>query len=430
MASGVVESRNMKLLAHNDLAGYGSCGEGLSMHVGKDGRRTLFIAQLFAPGDFTGVDVTDPRNPKVIVQTTLPHTSMRSNSLSVVGDTLAVCRQANKLGMKPAGLEMFDVSNPEQPKSIGFYDVSNPNCYGTHFVWYVDGQYAYLSSGTKDFDPISPRESWMMLILDVKDPTNMKEVGRWWLPGTSKRDGVPPPRSHADKIAEMLGVTIPPQDERPHRYKVGDWNCFDVGNRVHDVYVYPDHPDRLYLSYLDAGFMILDIADKSRPKLVSQVDYHPPMSGHTHTAMPLFSKGLLAITEESLTEDCYDHPKLLRFADIRYEKNPVLISAAPLPDSEPYCGKGRFGAHNIYHNPPLPGSWFSEDIIIGCFFSAGIRAFDIRNPYRPEEIGHLIPDAPDGIPAIQMNHLHIDENGIIYAVDRDKGGLYVVELTP
>ena len=75
----------------------------------------------------------------------------------------------------------------------------------------------------------------------------------------------------------------------------------------------------------------------------------------------------------------------------------------------------------------MPGSWINEDVIVGCFFSAGVRAFDIRNPMRPEEIAYLIPDAPEGLPAIQMNDLHIDERGIIYVNERSANGLYVME---
>ena len=64
---------NMKLLAHHELAGYGGMGEGISMQLTGDGRRILWLAHESAPKNFSGVDVTDPRNPKLIVQTDLPH---------------------------------------------------------------------------------------------------------------------------------------------------------------------------------------------------------------------------------------------------------------------------------------------------------------------------------------------------------------------
>ena len=72
---------NMRLLAHHELAGFGGLGEGISMQQTRDGRRVLWLAHEAAPKNFTGVDVTDPRNPRLLVQTELPHMKMRSNSL-------------------------------------------------------------------------------------------------------------------------------------------------------------------------------------------------------------------------------------------------------------------------------------------------------------------------------------------------------------
>ena len=37
----------------------------------------------------------------------------------------------------------------------------------------------------------------------------------------------------------------------------------DNGFRAHNTNVYPQRPDRCYLGYLDAGMIILDIADKA-----------------------------------------------------------------------------------------------------------------------------------------------------------------------
>ena len=56
-------SRNMKLLAHHELAGFGGMGEGMAMQLAKDGRRILWMAHESAPKNFTAVDVSDPRAP-------------------------------------------------------------------------------------------------------------------------------------------------------------------------------------------------------------------------------------------------------------------------------------------------------------------------------------------------------------------------------
>src|SRR6478672_8776471 len=112
-------SLNMKLLAQHELGGL---GEGMSVQLARDGRRILWLAHESAPKNFTGVDVTDPRNPKLVVQTELPHMKVRSNSLDVVGDILAVAYQTQVPGLKPAGVDLFDISTPESPRLISHFD--------------------------------------------------------------------------------------------------------------------------------------------------------------------------------------------------------------------------------------------------------------------------------------------------------------------
>ena len=123
---------NFKLLAQNNLGGFGGMGEGMSITIAKDGRRILWLAHESAPKNFTGVDVTDPRKPRVIVQTDLPHAKMRSNSLEAAGDVMAVAYQVSTPGMKPAGFELFDIGDPEKPRSISTFDASGPSSRGCH----------------------------------------------------------------------------------------------------------------------------------------------------------------------------------------------------------------------------------------------------------------------------------------------------------
>src|SRR5437773_8136939 len=106
---------NFKQLGHNALDGFGGMGEGMSMQLAKDGRRILWMAHESAPKNFTAVDVSDPRNPKVVVQTELPHAKVRSNSLDVVGDIMAVAYQTSAVNTKPAGFDLFDIGTPENP---------------------------------------------------------------------------------------------------------------------------------------------------------------------------------------------------------------------------------------------------------------------------------------------------------------------------
>ncbi len=397
-------SWNMKLISHNELAGFGGVGEGINMQVTNDGRRVLWLAHESAPKNFTAVDVNDVKNPKVLVQTELPHSGVRSNSLDVVGNIMAVAYQTKKTGDKPAGFDLFDISKPEAPKLITHFDASGPHSRGAHCVWFVDGEYVHLTSGSDDFTPTHPNDFQFYRIIDVKNPSKPVETGRWWYPGTHAGDQAPPPPRHPK---------------------------FDGGYRPHNTNVYPKRPDRAYIAYLDGGAVILDISDKSRPKQVGGWCHSPPFNGFTHTVMPLFGRDLLIVTDECTKDDGIDWPKLGWVVDARVESNLVPVSTLPLPPVESFSRRGgRFGAHNLHENLPGPASFQSDTIVVGTFFNGGVRAFDTSNPFQPKEVAYYVPGAhklsPKG--AIQINDVWVDEKGLVYAVDRFSGGLYILEM--
>lgn len=396
---------NMKLLAHHELAGFGGIGEGMNMQKTRDGRRILWLAHESAPKNFTAVDVTDPRNPKMVVQTDLPHADVRSNSLDVVGDIMAVAYQTRKWGMKPAGFDLFDIAKPEEPRLIAHYDTSGPCSRGAHCVWFVDGEYVHLTSGAPDFEPTHEKDDQFYQIIDVRNPSKPVEVGRWWYPGTRKGDSAPPPPRHPR---------------------------FDGGYRPHNTNVYPQRPDRAYVGYIDGGAWILDISDKAHPKPVGHLQYSPPYNGFTHTVMPLIERGLLIITDECVRDDGEDWPKLAWVVDARVESNLVPVATLPLPPAEVFTKRGgRFGAHNLHENQPSPCAFRSETLVFATFFNAGVRAYDISNPFQPREVGYFVPGAPKLSPkgSAQINDVWVDENRLVYTVDRFTGGLYILEPT-
>ena len=403
MAQPQEEARNLQLLSHHDLDGYGNGGEGIALQVTKSGRRILYIAHESAPKDFTGIDVTDPRDPRLVVQTELHRDGIRSNSLALVGDLLLVAYQSSAPGTPSVGVGIYDVGDPANPKQVSFFDTSGPHSRGAHCLWFVDGKYAHVSTGAADFVPTNPKDDQFYMIVDVGNPVSPTEAGRWWLPGTKEGDSQPAPQRHAD---------------------------FDAGFRLHNANVYPQRPDRAYLGYLDAGAISLDISDMSRPSMVSRVDYHPPFPGFTHTVLPLFQRELMIVTDEAVTEDCSDWPKLTWVMDMRQETNPVIVSTMPMPAKENFCGRGgRFGSHNIHENQPVPTSWVSETVIVGAYFNAGVRVHDIGDPFRPQEVAYYVPPVPEGATGVNINDVYVDENALVYAIDRTRGGLYILEMT-
>jgi hypothetical protein len=186
------------------------------------------------------------------------------------------------------------------------------------------------------------------------------------------------------------------------------------------------------VGYIDGGAIILDIADKSRPRMISQLDYHPPMSGFTHTVLPLLSRETLIVSDEAIQPGGGDWPKPVWVVDVRDETRPLITGTLPLPAVEEFAGRGgRFGAHNLHENHPLPTALRSDDLVYGAYFNAGVRVHDVSNPWAPKELGYYIPAAPEGsrFDAAQMNDVYVDENGLIYAIERFTGGLYILEGT-
>jgi hypothetical protein len=398
------DARNMRLLAQHALDGSGNVGEGMCIQLTRDRRRVLWLAHESPPKNATAVDVTNPRKPAVIFQSDLPHARMRSNSLDVVGDILVIAYQTSAAGLTPAGFDILDVADPTRPRTIGFFDASGPASRGVHHLWFVDGSYVHCASGAPDFKPRNPRDDQLYRIVDIRRPSKPVEAGRWWLPGTRDGDAEPPPPRHPR---------------------------FDTGYRAHNTNVYPRRPDRAYIGYVDGGAIVLDISDMGRPKVVARWDYHPPMPGFCHTVLPLFEPGLLVVSDESTKDGAADWPKLVWVLDNHVETKPVPIATCPLPPLARFARRGgRFGAHNLHENRPVPGAWHSEKIVVGTFFNGGVRAFDLSDPFRPVEVAYAVPPAPRKSPkkAIQLNDVFVDDRGVLFTVDRTIGGLYAYEL--
>ncbi|MDE3193531.1 MAG: hypothetical protein KGN00_07585 [Chloroflexota bacterium] len=398
----------LRLLARHDLGGAPNAGEGIALKVAKNGRRYLYVAHENPPAAVSVLDVTEPARPALVAQTKAAHADVRSNSLSLHGDVLLVASQTKRAGQTPAGVHLYDVSDPTTLREIAFFDTSGPCSRGVHFVSSLDGEYMHLSTGAADFEPNDEKDDQFYVVVDIRDVTHPREVGRWWLPGQRRGDDAALVRHRAPKL--------------------------DAGFRLHHALCYPERPDRVYLGYIDAGVIVLDVGDRSRPRLVSRLDYHPPLPGFTHTVVPLFSRGLLVVTDEAsgkYGDDGYDWPKRIWIVDAREETNLVILSSAPDPDgrAELHRVGGRIGAHNIHENEPSPGTAHLENTVVATWFSAGVRVYDIRDPFRPEEIAAFLPETPAGQRGCRISDVFVEDRGIVHAFDRQRGGLYTLEYT-
>ena len=404
-----LSAQNLRIIGHSDLNGKGNGGEGLDMHQYPDGRRVLFYAHTNAPNCVSTIDVTNPRQPKVLAQFGTAASHVRCNSLGVSGTTMVVPQNTDLPGQPLGGMRVYDVADPANPREIAFLNTSGGKSRGAHYVWFADGEYAYLSSGHADFDPaVPPRgDDQFLMIVDMRERTKPREIGRWWVPG--QRAGEP-------------GAPLP-------RTRTRD------GVRMHTAFISPERPDRLYAGWIDGGIVILDISDKTRPALVGQRTWYPKTPGYIgHSFLPIFERNIGIVAQEANEEKCADWPKPIWTVDISNERAPMEITQFPYPQGlETFCKAGRFGAHNIHMNRPKPLSAKLTQTVVAAFQNAGVRVYSIADPKQPLEIGHLIPPQASGHPlgelGVMINDVYVDEKGIIYAADRNGGGLWILEYT-
>ncbi len=421
--------RGLRLIATLSLGDGMAGGEGLAMHVGPGGQRSIFVASERAPFDFVVADVTDPTRPEVVYRHELPGAHVRSNNLAVHEDVLAVTRQAKQKGASPAGVEFFDISNPRAPRHLGFFDASGENSVGTHFVWLAGDGYAYLASQSADYAPRDPRDQFMLRILDVSAPSRVSEVGRWWLPGLQEHDEAPMPVRPHQRLAAARGVTLSPEQAASRRVEFDGVSSWDFGFRVHNISVLPEQPNRAYVACTSGGGFILDISDRAHVSVVGSLQYASPLPGAAHTFVPLGASGFGLLSDETLEEGAADFPQNVWVVDARIETRPLIVGSLDLPWPDVVPTTGRFGAHNLHEYPVGQGAWRSFDLAAGAFFGLGVGVYDVSAPLRPREIARFVPGPDvDGPSQGQLNDVFLDDRGIVYTIDRRSDVCYLLEL--
>lgn len=405
--------RNMKLIGHSDQGGR---PDGVQVMVNKG---YAFVGHMFSKG-FSVIDVRDPRNPKPVKYIPAPantwniHLQTHGDLLLVVNakDMFAAAefqdeRQYYKgsLGKKvgtadaaqarardwTAGMAVYDISNPEEPRRIGFMPVEGG---GIHRIWYVGGRWAYVSALLDGFT------DYIFMTVDMSDPTRPKEAGRYWLPGMNMAAG-----------------------EKP------DW----APTRRYGLHHAIVHGDTAYGAWRDAGLVMMDVSDRAAPRLITHRNWSPPFGGGTHNCLPLPDRNLMVVLDEAVLDNCEDGIKYIWMFDIREPSNPISISTFPTPAEADYPNKGaHFGPHNIHEN--RPDGLVSSKIIFATYQNAGIRVFDISNAHRPAEVAAFVPPAPNRLvdhrpnrpKVIQSCDVWVSADGLIYSNDYN-GGLFILE---
>ncbi len=372
-----------------------------------------YFAGYDAPPTCFGVLIADVSNPAEMKFLSFipcnPGTRCNYIRLNARRKILVVGMDANQAnpnqptgGPAPqAGVGFYDVSEPRTPRLLGFL-LTLPN--GATHGFEIDDRYVY---GCARLGLTKPGDQ-ELAIIDYSDPGHPSVVSSVHIQG------------------QHVGENYEPRDQR---------NLDGTPQHVwcHEVNL---HKDRLYVAWRDAGMVIVDVSNRSEPRIISRFDYVPPFHGGslgaTHTAAPVIVDAdkyptLVVVTDEIIA--C--PPGFGRIVDISDLSSPQVISTLRIPhvtDNFDYAtGQFRCPSNGGYIHHP----WFdfrSSSLLYTAWIEQGLRAWDISNPFLPREVGYyLSPRYPGRFPNRQVREAYQDpDSALIYMTDGNGGGVTVL----
>ena len=137
----------------------------------------------------------------------------------------------------------------------------------------------------------------------------------------------------------------------------------------------------------------------------------------------------------------------LHMIDVSDPADPTLVAQFPYPEVPadfPFpnfndCGigcQGPFGPHNLHEPMDKPGLEDDPNRVYCCYFHAGMRVYDVSDPYYNKELGYFIPPNPEkplfNVPQPgpllgTAEDCVVDDRGNIF-MDTFHDGLYVLRL--
>lgn len=281
------------------------------------------------------------------------------------------------------GIRVLDVTKPEEPKLLSEFSTGKTGS-GTHMNFYDGGRYCLTDAGwSNEFrmeNAQRPNGNGFML-LDLADPSNVKEVSRWHVPGQLYSEEAEYKKywfagDRASWTSSHGGIV-------PQRLEEGGKIAF--------------------CGFGAFGMLTMDLSNPAQPKVISQ--YRPQwetMGGIPfHTIFPVYPgnarlKNLLVCLPETIEPDCREPYKPISVVDVSDLKNPRMIGLFPKPSppkEAPYAdfclSRGRMGVHNT-GSWVAPGTPKPEIIVLACF-NAGVQVWDIADPTQPKQLAYFIP---------------------------------------
>jgi hypothetical protein len=397
------------------------------------------------PPEIAIVDIGQPSEPRVVGHLATPAggTTRELRAFPEM-DTLYVMNFAaeDDTGMEVNNLMIYDISDCENPVLKQTIDLGEWHPH-EFFVWGDRSDpgrvLVYMSSINS--------EPW----LRVYDVTGAIQGQTPELVATLTMDPVLP----ADQPVGPLEMFDP--DE----FRFTD-PPDDVNNTVHSMST-NEAGTRVYVAGMQAGFYVLDssrlaedapcipdnvTADettnqnsdlclrKINPNPEARVDWHPPRVGITHSANKLPGRPYVLVSDErNGTTTCpWTHGWII---DITNEAYPMVMSPWMVPENiDENCFDGGPG------DPALMREFSSHQILpfrnlfFQTWYSAGLRAWDVANPWLPLETGVFVPkpEFPDVVepfrdsPDVWTWPHPVLYNRLLYVVD-ENSGLFILRYT-
>ena len=361
-------------------------------------------AQRMLPAGSGWLDVSNPRNPEYIdvgmdmngtvsyQESTGKWILMRTHGqpLSGAGPGFPFGRYHEEkfreavsyAGLR--GISTYDVTDPGDPRLLNEFSTGDTGS-GTHHNYYDGGRYAYLDAGwSSEFrmeNAQRPNGNGLMIV-DMSDPENVREVARWHVPGQLYGEEAayhkyPFAGDHASWTGSHGAPSVPVRIEEGGTYGYGGFGHF--------------------------GMITFDFSDIRNPKSVSQLRWDFETIGGIpyHTVLPIvdgngrFNNMIIGLPEP-IEPDCREPYKPVQVIDESDPANPEIVRLFPRPippQDAPYgdfcLSRGRFGTHNT-HSFIQPGR-SNPNLIATTHFNAGVRITDISDSSRPREVAWYLP---------------------------------------
>jgi len=350
-----------------------------------------YVGHQHGPDGTTILDISDPRQPKILSRLMTSHPWSHSHKVRVVGDIMVVNSEiepgaGDREKYPDGGFRIYDIKDRTSPRLLTFVKT---HARGVH-RFDLDEDYAYISTEMEGF------VGNILVIYDIRNPSKPVEVSRWWMAGQNVAD---------DEPAHPKG-------------------------RNHSLHHAMRCGDEMYAGCWFSGISIIDVADITNPRTLSRYEYDPPCPEPTHTFLKVpFSirgKSIAVSTEEERPQRGVDTGKPhapLRTWDVTNPAKPkILCTYNVSEDTAPYHGdKVRFGAHQLREQVD------TDCLLYVTWFAAGLRIIDINDPSRPIERGYFIPQPTTGKTTPWTNDAAKDGRGLIFFTDK-VCGLDVIEF--